>query len=135
MSNKYTEDRAIEFVLQNEKSQGRDAEDVRRDRTCSGYDVRSEGRRIEVKAATESWKTYTWIPLHRNSVECLKKYPQEFWLYIVRFVDRSSYELEDFYAIPGLDLIEGATTFKIREETYGLTPISRKSLLRHKQDK
>lgn len=54
LSNQQTEDKAIEFILQFEKDQGRDAQDVRRDKSCSGYDVKSDGRKIEVKAATES---------------------------------------------------------------------------------
>jgi hypothetical protein len=70
MTRKDTEDKAIGFVLDFERKQGRCALDVRPLRKQHrGYDVKSDGRRIEVKGVRESWKTYTWASLHKTEVE------------------------------------------------------------------
>ncbi len=108
-------------------------QDVRRDKARSGHDVKSANRMIEVKGTTESWNTYNWVPLYRSEIECLKKYPADFWLYIVKFVDCVSYEVEALYLIPGTELHGTGAVLNIREETYRLTPISRRSLSKYRQ--
>ena len=133
MSRKETENKAIDFILCFEKQQGRNAMDVRPLRKeHRGYDVKSGSRMIEVKGVRESWKTYTWTSLHKTEIECLRQNPGEYWLYIVKFKGNDSDEIEAFYALPGLDLINDGC-FRIQIENYALTPISKRSLSKYRQ--
>lgn len=130
----------MEIVFNFEKSNGRFPEEVHT--TGVGYDILSknqgEERHIEVKATSELWSTYTWLPLYKNEVQALKNFPDKFYLYIVKFdLDRNNrnedslnsadYEL---FIINGQNLLN---KFKITQETYSLSPISRKKLTDYKQ--
>jgi len=110
----------MEVVRRYEIREGRRPKDVSKEGV--GYDIESDGRKIEVKGVVESWKTYTWQALYPSQVECLNKNPQEFFLYIVKFTDAEEHTL---YVIPGKDLLE---KFQVRIASYQLTPISQQKL-------
>ena len=81
----------MKIVSRYEISEGRTPKEVHTNGV--GYDILSKDsvdeRYIEVKASSESWSTYTWLPLYNNEVKTLKKYPEKFYLYIVKFeIDR-----------------------------------------------
>ena len=127
MTTKKRASKAIEFVLGYEKEQDRKPEDVSANRNHSGYDVKSGNRMIEVKGVGESWQTYNWQSLHKTEVECLKRSPNDFYLYIVKFRDKESDEVVGFYVIPGVELLN-ETNFHIEVESYGIRPISQRKL-------
>ena len=77
---------------------------------------------IEVKGKAEGWETYNWQDLYPSEVECLRKNPSKFFLYIVKFSEKAKCDL---YIIPATDLIE---KFNIKIAAYSLTPISRTRL-------
>lgn len=116
---KSVEQKAIEIVKAYETAEGRNPINV--SKKGVGYDIESDGRKIEVKGVSESWKTYTWQSLHPSEVECLDRNTENFYLYIVKFDDNKS----SLYIIPGDKLKE---EFKCRVTAYALTPISRKKL-------
>ena len=115
--------------MEYEIKKGRKPEDFSHKKV--GYDIHSnntkEERFIEVKGVSESWNTYTWQSLHHTQIDCLKKYPNKFWLYIIRFCidkeNRNLFELQrtlpEAYMIPGGDLLD-TTKFRIEEESYSL---------------
>jgi len=127
MTNIERSKKAIELVLNYERNQGRDAKDVSNDRAHPGYDVISDNRLIEVKGIGESWNTYNWQPLYRTERECLRNNPEKFYLYIIKFKDRESEQVEGFYIIPGTDL--ESPKFHVEVETYSVSPISKKHLI------
>jgi len=114
-----SEKKAIEIVMDYERKSGRHPKNV--SKTGCGYDIESDNRFIEVKGIGENWRTYTWQSLYPSEVDCLNKNPENFYLYIVKFDDKS----HDLYIIPGPDL---KTKFSIKITAYALTPISRKKL-------
>jgi uncharacterized protein DUF3883 len=91
----------MEVVIRYEIGQGRTPKDV--SKVGVGYDIESDGRKIEVKGIGESWKTYTWQPLYPTEVECLNNNSKDFFLYIVKLTDIGEHTL---YVIPGKDLLE-----------------------------
>jgi hypothetical protein len=119
-------DNAIQFALAYERAEGREALDVSFNKSHSGYDIRSGNRRIQVKGICEGWSTYNWQPLYKIEVDCLRSYPNEFHLYIVKFKGKGYDEVVGSYVIPGFELLD-ATKFDIEVETYRLSPISEKS--------
>lgn len=125
MSNKNTSEKALNVVIAFEKQEGRNPENV--SRNGCGYDIRSDGRFIEVKGVGEDWRTYNWQSLHRTEVECLQNNAQNFYLYIVKFTNREAEEVEGLYIIPGKDL-KDKDKFDIKIESYRLSPISKESL-------
>jgi hypothetical protein len=112
--------KAMEVVISYEIGQGRTPKDV--SKVGVGYDIESDGRKIEVKGIGESWKTYTWQPLYPTEVECLNNNSKDFFLYIVKFTDIGEHTL---YVIPGKDLLE---KFQVKIASYQLTPISQRKL-------
>lgn len=130
MTSKERARKAIEFVLDYEKKQHREPDDVSSNNEHSGYDVKSGNRMIEVKGVGESWETYTWQSLHKTEVACLKGSPNDFYLYIVKYKDTDSDEVVGFYVIPGAELLN-ETNFRIEVENYALTPISQSKLSRY----
>jgi len=133
MTSKQRERKAIEFVIGYEKKQKREPEDVSKNSSHSGYDVKSGDRMIEVKGVGESWRTYNWQPLHTTEVACLKRSPNDFYLYLVKFKDTASDDIVGFYVIPGLELLN-ETNFRIEVENYGLRPISQRRLSKYLTD-
>jgi len=125
MTNKERSKKAIEFSLNYERSQGRNPEDFSMDRKHPGYDIKSDERLIEVKGVGESWRTYNWQSLYKTERECLRKNPNNFYLYIVKYEDKESDKVEGFYIIPGVEL---ESKFHIEVETFGIRPISKSSL-------
>ncbi len=135
-------ERAIELVLAYERQNGRHPE--RYDKRGVGYDINSkneiEERFIEVKGISESWTTYTWQPLHRTEVECLRANPDKFYLYILYFDGLKKIRndagiasiVPDLYIIGGRELLHH---FAIREATYSLSPISRSRLAQYKMER
>jgi hypothetical protein len=119
LSNSELAHKAIEYVIDYEKNQGRNAVDVSREGV--GYDVRSDNRFIEVKGKIEGWKSYNWQQLYKSEVDCLKQNTDSFYLYIVRFEENEI----DLYIIPGKSLLDN---FKITPEVYRLSPISKRKL-------
>jgi|SRR3989344_3651610 len=102
-----------------------------------GYDLHSknenEERFIEVKGISESWKTYTWQPLHHTEIKALRKNPSMFFLYIIHFdiskENRNSTNLNN--AVYKLFVISGNNlqkSFRLIPESYALKPISRRRL-------
>jgi len=128
-------DKAMEIVELYEFKNNRNVERVYQKGV--GYDLLSkkgnEERYIEVKGISESWKTYTWQPLHHTEVTTLQKNPENFFLYIVHFEvmkDRrnSNYLNGDNYQlfiISGHNLLNH---FRILPESYALKPISQRKL-------
>lgn len=138
--NKTISDKSMQIVIDYEISHGRTPKAVHK--SGVGYDIISKNqtseRFIEVKASSESWKTCSWMPLYKNEFEALKKYPEKFYLYIVKFElapkDRTEMILSetnfDIYIVDGQTLLK---EFKIAPETYCLSPISKRKLLNYKQ--
>ncbi len=126
MTKKEKAKKAIEFVLDYEKKRGRNPEDVSINREHVGYDIKSDNRKIEVKGIGESWASYNWQALYKTERECLKQNPSDFYLYIVKFVDKKADIIEGFYIIPGTDL--ESQKFNTAVETYRLSPISKDHL-------
>jgi len=110
----------MEIVRGYETKEGRNPKDVSKNGV--GYDIESDGRKIEVKGVGENWKTYTWQALYPSEVECLNKDAQNFFLYIVKLSDGREHTL---YVIPGPDLLG---KFQLKIASYSLTPISRGKL-------
>lgn len=128
MTNNERSKKAIEFVLNYERSQNRnpeDVEDVSTNKKHPGYDIKSGIKLIEVKGVGESWNTYNWQSLYKTERDCLKKNPNIFYLYIVKYKNKKSDEVEGLYIIPGAEL---ESKFRIEVETFGIRPISRNSL-------
>lgn len=131
-------EKSMDIVIQYEESNGRKTKIV--NTKGVGYDILSEKeeeqRFIEVKATSESWKTYTWLPLYYNEVNCLNKYPDKFYLYIIKFnVDRNNRNKEsldkadyEIFIINGTELLEN---FKLKPETYSLSPVSQRKLTKY----
>jgi hypothetical protein len=117
--------RAVEIVVEYERKKGRQPTDVSKSRDHLGYDILSGTRKIEVKGVAEQWKTYTWQGLYTNEVDCLKADPSNFFLYIVKFVDKDSDSIEDIYIIQGTELM---SEFHIEVAMFALAPISRTKL-------
>ena len=115
-----------------ETNAGRRPQDVRSSKRHNGYDVASGERMIEVKGTTEPWKNYNWVPLYQSEVDCLKNHPDNFYLYIVKFRDEKSYQIEGFYIVPGLELLN-EDKFRIKIAYHSLTPISQRSLSKYLQ--
>ncbi len=80
MSNKNTEDFAVDVVMRLEREAGREPEDVRR--AGSRWDVTSTPRNIEVKAFGGSARGAP-VPLEQRQVEAAKADPSSFYLYVV----------------------------------------------------
>lgn len=133
MTNKERAEEAIKFVLDYEKkeSSGTDIiEDVSSNKEHRGYDIKSGSKMIEVKGIGESWSAYNWQSLYKTERECLRKNPNDFYLYIVKFINTQSSKIEGLYVIPGIDL---EREFRIEVETYGIRPVSKKSLMKFLQ--
>lgn len=125
MTNKERSKKAIEFSLNYERSRGKNPEDVSMNKKHLGYDIKSEEKFIEVKGIGESWETYNWQSLYKTERECLRKNPNNFYLYIVKYENKKSDKVEGFYIIPGAEL---ESKFRIEIETFGIRPISKSSL-------
>jgi Protein NO VEIN, C-terminal len=110
----------MEIAMGYETREGRSPKDVSREGI--GYDIESNGRKIEVKGVGESWKTYTWQAMYTSEVERLNANKDDFFLYIVKFSDEEQHTL---YIIPGIDLL---AKFQLKIASYSLTPISRGKL-------
>ena len=122
---------AMDFVLDFEKKQGRHPKDVSTDKTVTGCDIISDGRYIEVKGVGESWKTYTWQGIHKTEYDRFRSDTANFFLYIVKFVDKNSTEVESIYIIPGTEL---ESTFSVQVASYAITPISQAKLRKYKSE-
>ena len=109
----------MEIAIAHERAEGRNPVDV--SKKGVGHDIESSGRLIEVKGVGESWTSYTWQPMYVSQVECLNKNPGSFYLYIVKFDDGAS----SLYVIPSGSLKKD---FKLKPESYALTPISKRKL-------
>lgn len=106
-----------------------------------GYDLDSVGknqeRYIEVKGVSESWKTYTWQPLHKTEVDALKNHTDKFFLYIVYFeIDRENRNKKNLieakhklFIIPGTSLQNNE--FRIEPASFALRPISKARLKKY----
>ena len=128
-------DKAMEVAELYETAHGRVTNRVHQQGV--GYDLRSSGneeRYIEVKGVSESWKTYTWQPLHHTEVETLKRQSAHYFLYIVRFeISKENRDQEhlnsapyQLFVLPGEKLLNN---FKIVPQSFALTPISKRRLL------
>jgi hypothetical protein len=127
--------KAMDIVVDYETKNGRKA--VKVFQNGVGYDVQSVGnneeRFIEVKGISESWKTFTWQPLHHTEIETLNKNPGKFYLYIVHFDITSEQRNQTFlnsakytlFVISGNKLL---TEFTIKPISYSLAPISQRKL-------
>jgi hypothetical protein len=127
--------KAMDIVESHENEHGRIS--IRVHQKGVGYDLHSqnsnEERFIEVKGISESWKTYTWQPLHRTEFEALQSSPDKFYLYIVHFDIAKENRNENYlnsalrriYIIPGRNL---QTDFRIIPQTFALSPISQRKL-------
>ena len=81
LSNKEIEDRAIKAVIAFEKSEHREAKDIRRQN--KSYDVHSANRIIEVKGIEKSLqKSGNWRFVQQKSVQLALK-EDDFYIYIV----------------------------------------------------
>ena len=81
LSNKEIEDRAIKAVIDFEKSEHREAKDIRRQH--KSYDVHSGNRIIEVKGIEKSLqKSGNWRFIQQKSVQLALK-EDNFYLYII----------------------------------------------------
>jgi hypothetical protein len=120
---------AMQIALDYEIKQGRHPKDVAADKTVTGCDIISDGRYIEVKGVGESWKTYTWQGIHKTEYDRLKSDTAVFYLYIVKFVDKNSTEVEAIYIIPGPDL---ELAFTVQIASYAITPIGLSKLKPYK---
>jgi hypothetical protein len=135
---KIISEKSMEIVMGYEQAAGRISEKVHQKGV--GYDILSKDsvseRHIEVKATSESWLTYTWLPLYHSEVEALKNNPDKFYLYIVRFEinpkDRNELTLNttkhELFIINGQDLLN---EFNIKPETFSLSPISKSKLKKY----
>ncbi len=121
---------AIHIALDYETKQGRHPKDVASDKTVTGCDILSDGRYIEVKGVGESWKTYTWQSIHTTEYDRLKSDTANFYLYIIKFVDKNSTEVEAIYIIPGPDL---ESAFTVQIASYAITPISQARLEKYRK--
>jgi hypothetical protein len=131
-------EKSMDIVVKYEESNGRKTKIV--NTKGVGYDILSEKeeeqRFIEVKATSESWKTYNWLPLYYSEVNCLNKYPNKFYLYIIKFnLDKNNRNKEnldvadyEIFVINGTELLEN---FKIKPETFSLSPISQRKLAKY----
>jgi hypothetical protein len=131
-------EKSMDIVVQYEELNGRKTKIV--NTKGVGYDILSEKeeeqRFIEVKATSESWKTYNWLPLYYSEVNCLNEYPDKFYLYIIKFnMDRNNRNKEsldvadyEIFIINGTELLEN---FKIKPETYSLSPVSQRKLTKY----
>lgn len=86
VTNRETEDFAINFVLKLERAAGREPEDLRKKQ--APVDVRSESRLIEVKAFGGSARGQP-VPLEQRQVDALRADPANFFLYIVENVSQA----------------------------------------------
>jgi hypothetical protein len=68
----------------------------------------------------------------QNRSGVLRQNPNDFYLYIIKFKDKDSDEIEAFYIVPGSELVNDQC-FGIQVENYALTPISQRSLRRYSQ--
>lgn len=80
MSNKKTEDFAVDVVMQIERREGREPVDVRR--AGASWDVSSPPRNIEVKAFGGSARGEP-IPIEKRQAEAALADPASFYLYVV----------------------------------------------------
>ncbi len=80
MSNKNTEDFAVDVVMRLEREAGREPVDVRL--ALARWDVTSPPRNIEVKAFGGSARS-AGVPLEERQVEAAKDDPSSFYLYVV----------------------------------------------------
>lgn len=137
--NKIISDESMRIVSEYETSQGRLPKEVHK--SGVGYDILSKDslgeRYIEVKASSELWSSYNWLSLYHNEVKTLNKYPNNFFIYIVKFeldlnnrtADSLKSAKHEMYIINGKDLLK---EFRILPETYSLTPISKRKLAVYK---
>ena len=131
-------EKSMDIVVEYEELNGRKTKIV--NTKGVGYDILSEKeeeqRFIEVKATSESWKTYNWLPLYYSEVNCLNQFPDKFFLYIIKFdldknnrnkesLDKADYKI---FIINGTELLEN---FKIKPETYSLSPVSQRKLKKY----
>ena len=124
---KDVEQKAIDIVMAYEEKQGRNPHIVS-GKGC-GYDIESDGRYIEVKGSSESWDTYNWLCLYPTEVDCLRKFSNNFYLYIVKMDRKNLSENFNLYVIPGKSLLE---KFNIKVTAYSLSPISQRKLKEYK---
>lgn len=130
MSNTKIAEQAIEYVLRFETKNGHSPVNVSRDKKHSGYDILSGKKKIEVKGKIENWSSYDWQVLYKSEIRCLQENPDNFFLYIVKFKRDDMNQVEDFFIIPGTDLIKN---FKVQPETFRLSPISQSRLKQYRQ--
>ena len=76
---KNTERRAVEFVMRYEKNQGRSPKDVGKKKV--GYDIKSDGRLIEVKG--QSSKRPDYIFLYKQTLNKLGDQILNYYIYLV----------------------------------------------------
>src|SRR3989344_5259487 len=100
------EKKAMEIVVAFEKAHSR--KPIRT--TRCGYDFESSGRFIEVKGVSEI-NHYTYQGMTSKEVKCVKDYPNKFYLYIVRFNDKSCSDYA-LYIIPGTKLVSDEFRFR-----------------------
>jgi hypothetical protein len=131
-------EKSMNIVISHEESLGRKTKRVHT--SGVGYDILSvnenEERYIEVKATSESWSSYNWLPLYYSEVKALNNNPDKFFLYIVRFdldiKNRNEETLNsanhEIFIISGHDLLND---FNIKPETFSLSPISQRKLKKY----
>ncbi len=73
------QEEAIRIVIEYEQKQGRKPKDVTRDKKEVGYDILSDGRKIEVKGLGGR---NPFFKLNNYNFECFRKEPN-FYLYLV----------------------------------------------------
>jgi|YelNatPaOPRAMG01_1025707.scaffolds.fasta_scaffold133037_1 hypothetical protein len=93
-----TEQKAIQIVMNYEKSQGREPKDV--SKTKCGYDIKSGERCIEVKG--QSSKRAGWIWISNSIVRKLGKDLSNYYIYIVYDINNK----------PKLKILEPDVIFK-----------------------
>lgn len=86
MSNRETEDFAIQYVLQLEEAAGRQPRDTRK--TGDPVDITSPPRLIEVKAFGGIARGQP-TPLEQRQVDALREDPDHFYLYVVDNIDKA----------------------------------------------
>lgn len=80
MDKRTVEDKAIEVASNFERRNNRSPQLVHK--TGVGYDIESDGRKIEVKGRTGEDR---FVQLNDENIRAFRKFPHDFWLYIVHF--------------------------------------------------
>lgn len=111
IGNKLIEDAAITFVVEQERSAGRDARDMRYRGTAA--DLESGGRVIEVKAAARFVRSSGFLMLESRQVEEAKHNPT-FYVYVVENVAQGDTALFELRVIGGEQLQRIITRAKER---------------------